>query len=225
MGIFSRLERVVKANVNALLDAAEDPEKTIAQTVSDMRAGLKQARRELITTLGTAKRLTSESDELRREARSWEDKAALALRSGDEALARDALRQKLQIEKQAAQSSGRASQALQAADDMKAALDRLEQKTEELDAQKSTLAAQVRAARSAPQAGGSLPQAGGGAFSDLERMASRIDTMEAEIEAAAALDDPHKRELEARFRELEQTTDQRTVEDQLAELKRKASGG
>jgi phage shock protein A len=224
MGILNRLGRVVKSNVNALLDAAEDPEKTIAQTVSDMRSGLKQARRELVSTLGTAKRLTSEADELRREALGWEDKAALALRSGDDALARQALGQKLQLEKRAAQSSARAAQALRAADDMKAALDRLEQKTEELDAHKSALAAQVRAARSAPETGGPLPHASA-AFADLERMASRVDSMEAEIEAAAVLDDPHKRELEARFRELEQNADSRTVEDQLAELKRKAAGG
>lgn len=224
MAIFERLGRVVKANLNALLDAAEDPEKTIAQTVDDMRSGLKQARRELVSTLGTAKRLASEAEQLRREAEGWQDKAALALQHGDEGLARDALRQKLQLDKRAEQAAANAARTLAAADDMKAALERLEQKTEEIDAQKATLAAQVRAARRTPDAAGALPHAGS-AFGDLERMASRIDGMEAEIEAAAVLDDPRKRELEARFRELERDASSQEVEDQLAELKRKAGGG
>ena len=64
MGIFDRLSRVVRSNVNAMLDSAEDPDKLLAQTISEMESGLKQARRELVETLGTAKRLEKEAAEL-----------------------------------------------------------------------------------------------------------------------------------------------------------------
>src|SRR5690606_39125681 len=57
MGIFSRFNRVLKSNLNNLVDKAEDPAKLINQTIIEMEAELKNARKELVQTLGTAKRL------------------------------------------------------------------------------------------------------------------------------------------------------------------------
>ena len=91
MGIFSRLNTVIKSNLNSLVDKAEDPEKLIGQTVIDMKAELKRAKRELVTTLGTSKRLDKEADELEEELGDWERKAVLALKTGDDDLAREAL--------------------------------------------------------------------------------------------------------------------------------------
>ena len=52
MGIFSRLNRVIKSNLNALIDQAEDPDMMIGQTVTDMKSALKRARKDLIEALG-----------------------------------------------------------------------------------------------------------------------------------------------------------------------------
>jgi phage shock protein A len=105
---------------------------------------------------------------------------------------------------------------------MKASLDSLEQKTEELKARKSTLAAQVRAAR---EAGRGDALGGATAFDDLDRLTSRVDQLEAEVEASSVLDDHKRAELDARFRELEQNSELTEVDDELAALKRRVEGG
>ena len=51
MGIFSRLNRVIKSNLNALIDQAEDADKMIGQTVADMKSALKRARKDLIEAM------------------------------------------------------------------------------------------------------------------------------------------------------------------------------
>jgi phage shock protein A len=223
MGVLSRLHGVIRANLNSLLDHAEDPDALIAHTVDDMRTELKRARGDLVKTLANARRLEKEADDLDAEGSTWEERAVLALRTGDEGLARDALRQKARCTRQAAATRANADEAARSAEAMKDALERLEKKADELDARRPTLAAELRAARRAPAAAAaSGPKFGSAAFDDLERMASRIDRLDAEVEAHAVIDEgPAKAELEARFRDLEKKRTDGDVEDALAALKRK----
>jgi len=221
MGIFSRLNRVVKSNLNALVDRAEDPEKLIGQTIDDMRSEVKQAKKELLTTLGTAKRLLKKQQDTLAEAERWEQKATLALQQGDEDLAREALRLKLKSEREAEELAGQAAGQESAAEQMKATLEEVEAKIEELQARKSSLASQVRRARSQGTPADLGASAGGGAFGELNRMVGRIEQLEAEVEASDVLEDGRRAEVEARFRELERGERGGEVEDQLAALKRK----
>ncbi len=144
MGIFSRLNTVIRSNLNALVDRAEDPEKMIQQTVLDMKEEVKRARQELVSTLGTSKRLEKKKLELETELASWEEKAVLALRSGDESLAREALKRKAKTKKDAEEAGRQAAMAATAADQMQATLDKVEQKIRDLETRQSSLAAQVR---------------------------------------------------------------------------------
>jgi len=224
VGIFSRMNRVIKSNLNSLVDKAEDPEKLIGQTVMDMEAEVKRAKKELVGTLGTAKRLLKKAKEHEEEATSWEDKAMLALKSGDEDLAREALRRKARARKQADDAKSQAAGAENAAHEMKSQLEAIDSKIEELKARKGTLAAQVRRAREEPatEAGGRRFQSE--TFDELDRMTSRIDQLESEVEAANVLDDPKRAEVEARFRELERGAGSTEVEDELSALKKKLEG-
>jgi phage shock protein A len=224
MGIFSRLNRVVKSNLDALVDRAEDPEKLIAQTIDDMRDEVKRAKRELLTTLGHAKRLLKKQQEAAEEIDGWERKATLALQEGDEALARDALRFKLKAEREARELREQAAQQESAAEEMKATLEEVEAKIEELESRKASLASQVRRARSAGTGDLGEGPAGGGAFGELGRMVGRIEQLEAEVEASDVLDDAKRAAVDARFRELERGERGGAVEDELAALKRKLQG-
>jgi phage shock protein A len=224
MGIFSRLNTVIKSNLNSLVDKAEDPEKLISQTIVDMEAELKKARRELVGTLGAAKRLEKKRIEHEDEAASWEDKAVLALRQDDEELAREALRRKARALKEVQQVRRQANLQAAAADEMKDTLERIEDKIEDLKARKTTLAAQVRKARDEPSTGGSR-FGGASAFDDLERMAGQIDQLDAEVEVSDVLDaGPNRAELEAKFRKLERESEGGAVDDELAALKQKLDG-
>lgn len=222
MGIFSRLNTVIKSNLNALVDKAEDPEKLIGQTVIDMKAEMKRAKRELVSTLGAAKRLDKEAKELEEEAKDWERKAVLALKTDDEQLAREALRRKAKATKKAQEVRQRADQQATTAESMKDTLDKLEQKIEDLEARKSSLASQVRKAREVPGDSPGSSRFGSDTFDELERMSGRIDELDAEVEAHAVLDDGvDKADLDARFAKLERSTGDDAVEDELAALKSK----
>ena len=226
MGIFSRLNRVIKSNLNALLDQAEDPDKLIGQTVTDMKAALSSARQELIQTLGSAKRLDAEEARLDEEAADWERKAVLALQQNDDDLAREALRRKAKALSEAGRVRARAAEQASAADAMKAQLERIEEKLDDLKARQKTLAAQVRQARTKPSAPGTGAgeRLGDSAFSDLDRMADQIDQLDAEVEAHEVLDDPKRTEMDARFRALESEKRDDGIEDELAALKAKLGG-
>ena len=222
MGIFSRMNRVIKSNLNSLVDKAEDPEKLIGQTILDMEAELKKAKKELVQTLGTAKRLVKKAKEHEEEALRWEEKAVLALRSDDEELAKEALRRKQRARSRADDAKQQAYQAENASDDMKEALDSIEKKIEDLRTRKTSLAQQVRRAREAPEeTAGSSSRFGSETFDELERMTGRIDQLEAEVEAANVLDDPKRAEVEARFRRLERRGEGGALDDELAALKAK----
>jgi phage shock protein A len=226
MAIFSRLNRVIKSNLNALIDQAEDPDKLIGQTVTDMKSALGRARTELIEAMGSAKRLDKKEKELGAEAAEWERKAVLALEQDNEELAREALRRKGRALKEAQSVRARAADQATAADAMKAQLQRIEEQLDDLKARQKTLAAQVRRARTEPTAPGrpAGERLGGGAFSDLERMADHIDQLDAEVEAHELLEDPKRAELDAKFRALESEQGENGIDDELAALKAKLGG-
>jgi phage shock protein A len=226
MGIFNRLNRGIKSNLNALIDQAEDPDKMIGQTVADMKSALKQARKDLIAAMGSAKRLEKKEKDLEQEATDWEQKAILALERDDEDLAREALRRKSRTLKEAQNVRARVAEQVTTADAMKAQLERIEEKLDDLKSRQKTLAAQVRQARS-QQADPAQPtgdRLGGGAFSDLDRMADQIDQLDSEVEAHQLLEDPKRTELDARFRALESEDGEDDVNDELAALKAKLGG-
>jgi phage shock protein A len=226
MGILSRLNRVIKSNLNALIDQAEDPDKLIGQTVADMKSALSRARKELIEAMGSAKRLEKKEKDLQEQAVEWERKAILALERDDEDLAREALRRKARTIKEAQNVRARAAQQATTADAMKAQLERIEEKLDDLRARQKTLAAQVRQARTQPvDSGGAVGEKlGGGAFSDLERMADQIDQLDAEVEVHRLLDDPNRAELDARFKALDSKDNEVGIDDELAALKAKLGG-
>ncbi len=225
MGIFDRFNRVLKSNLNSLVDQAEDPGKLLEQTILDMETELKRAKKDLITQLGTAKRLEKKIDEHQAEVRSWEDKAVLALRAGDESLAREALKMKQKAKQTAASGQRQAEAAAQSAHDLQGTLEQIEAKIEDLKARKTTLAAQVRRAReTSGSPSGARGRFGSEALDGLEQLSGRIDQLEAEVEASNVLDDPDRARVEARFRELEKKSGGSALDDELAALKRKLEG-
>jgi phage shock protein A len=226
MGIFDRFNRVLKSNLNSLVDRAEDPGKLLDQTVVDMENELKRSKKDLVTQLGTAKRLEKKVLEHGEEVKSWEDKAVLALRSGDEELAREALKMKQKAKATMENVQKQADGAFVSARDLQSTLEQIEAKIEDLKARKTTLAAQVRRARetSASAASGGGGRFGSEALDGLDQLSGRIDQLEAEVEASSVLDDPERAAVDRRFRELEKKSGGSVVDDELAALKRKLEG-
>lgn len=106
MGLFDRLGRVVRANLNSLISQAEDPEKILEQTVLDMQDDLIKLRQAVAQAIATQKRTERQCAQAQTNAEEWYRRAQLALQKGDELLARDALsrRKALQETAQALQA-------------------------------------------------------------------------------------------------------------------------
>ncbi|MFN7702723.1 MAG: PspA/IM30 family protein [Deltaproteobacteria bacterium] len=220
MSIFDRFNRVLKSNLNSLVDSAEDPSKMLDQTVLEMDAEIKKAKGDLVTQLGTAKRLDKKVLEAAEEVGGWENKAVLALRAGDEELAREALKMKHKAKANADNLQRQADGASAAATKLQDSIAEAERRLEDLKARKATLAAQVRSARATP-GGGDLAS---GSLGGIDRLTGRIDQLEAEVEASAVLEDPERAAVDAKFRALERRSGGAVVEDELAALKRKLEG-
>ncbi len=94
MGIFSRISSLFKSNINDIISKAEDPEKMLNQVVLDMQNQLVEAKKQVAVSIADQKRLEKQRDEQADLAQEWERKAMLAVKAGDESLAREALKRK-----------------------------------------------------------------------------------------------------------------------------------
>ena len=97
MGIFDRMGRVISSNFNALLDTAEDPKKSIDLTLREMADQVKAARQEVVRSVAAEKQLRAKVAELDVEVEKWAKRAELAVKHGDDELAREALLQKKRL--------------------------------------------------------------------------------------------------------------------------------
>src|SRR5215471_13242668 len=97
MGIFDRMGKVIQSNLNAALDKAEDDKKLIELNLDEMDGQIKAGHQEVVQAVAAEKQLRKRADDLRADVERWDKRAELALKSGDEALAREALKQKRRI--------------------------------------------------------------------------------------------------------------------------------
>ena len=222
MGIFSRLGTLIKSNINDLITKAEDPEKMLSQVLLEMQQQLVEAKKAVAVAIADEKKLqkqyTSETD----KAKEWERKAMVAVRAGDDNLARQALSRKQEHENIATQFQQQWISQKQAVEKLKDALRLLNNKIEEAKRKKNILIARKKRAEAQQQIANTMQGLGDtSAFDTFDRMAERIQLMEAEAEAGAELAGELSGDtLESRFLQLEQGGGA-GEDDALAELKAK----
>jgi phage shock protein A len=238
MGIFDRMGKVISSNMNALLDKAEDPRKSIDLIVEEMKDQIRAAKKELVEGVAAEKILRKKVDDLDAESEKWERRAELALKAEDEKLAREALVQKKRIVGDRDRAESLRAEQRSAVLNMKTELERMEQKQQELNAKKGTIATQLKQARAGGGAEGLGAKAGsGGAFAEFRRMEEKIDGAAAEVQAHREVEDAilgdrtSAEELESKFARLEgrdgspgaaaKNASNPELDDEIAALKKK----
>lgn len=233
MGIFDRMGKVISSNVNSLLDKAEDDKKLVELNLEEMGEQLKSGKQDVISAIAAEKQLKKKAEELSSEVEKWDKRAELALKSGDEALAREALKQKKRTQAEAEQAEKARGEQRDIALKMKSELDRMEEKLEELKMRKGTIVARAEQARRGSSTDSLGSKGGSSAFSNFREMEEKIEGREAEGVAMEEVEEAlgkgrSSEDLESKFRDLERSIGggkegaaKSDIDDELAALKKR----
>src|SRR5580704_8530490 len=192
MGIFSRLAQLIKSNLNDLISRSEDPEKMLNQLVLEMSTQQNEAKKQVASSIADEKKLAKQVEQELAKATEWEQRAMMALKNGNEELAREALARKREHDGIAVQYQEQWTKQKTAVENLKRTLRALNDKIEEAKRKKNVLIARKKRA----EAQRAIQETMSGmqdtsAFETFDRMAERIDRMEAEAEAGAELQEEY----------------------------------
>jgi phage shock protein A len=220
MGIFARITRLIKANLNALISGAEDPEKLLTQILEDMGKQLLEAKQQVAVAIADEKRLLKQAQAERDKVAEWERRAMLAVRAGNDELAKEALARKAEIVALADQYQAQWQKQKASVDQLKLALRALNNKIEEAKRKKSLLVARQKRAEAQSKIQETMSGLrNASAFEAFDQMAGKVEQMEAQAEAHAELSEEYSGDtLAQKFSELSATAG---AEEDLLELKRK----
>ncbi|HVU02537.1 MAG TPA: PspA/IM30 family protein [Polyangiaceae bacterium] len=220
MGIFARLATLIKANLNDLISKSEDPEKMLNQIVLDMSNQLAEAKKQVAVAIADEKRLAKQAETEAATAAEWERRAMMAVRAGDDALAKEALARQKEHHGTAESFKLEWQKQKAGVDQLKLALRALSNKIEEAKRKKALLIARKKRAeaqKAIQETLGGLKNAS--AFEAFNQMSDKIDRMEAEVEAGAEIAEEHSGDVLAqKFQNLEATAG---ADEDLLALKRK----
>src|SRR5262245_12286921 len=220
MGIFARLARLIKSNINDLISRSEDPEKMLNQIVIDMNTQLIEAKKQVAASIADEKRLAKQAEQEAANAAEWERRAMMAVRASDDNLAKEALSRVKEHQQLAEQFRTQWQKQKAAVDQLKLALRALNAKIEEAKRKKNLLIARKKRAeaqKAIQETMHGLRNAS--AFEAFDQMSHRIEQMEAEAEAGAELAEEYTGDVLAhKFTQLEQTSG---AEEDLIALKRR----
>ncbi len=219
MGIFGRIADVFKANVNDVLDKAEDPEKMLKQMVIEMEESVNKATLSVAKAVSNEKSLERKLEKAKKDIGNWEQKAIQALSANREDLAKAALEKKAVAQRNADDLAPIYEQARQTALKLRSQLGSLKSKLDEARSRQNTLIARSQAAKAQKMLSQSMGGVGSDAFSKFDKLESKVETMEAEAEAFGELAGEDT-SLEDEFKQLAAGPG---VDDELAQLKAKMS--
>jgi phage shock protein A len=231
--ILGRVSQLVRANINAILDSAEDPERMLDQLVRDFTNNIAEAEDAVAQTIGNLRMIEDDAREARAASADWLDKATAASRRADQLrtegntteadrfdeLARIALRRQVGYETQAKTLETQVASQTELADKLKDGLNKLRSKREELVQKRDELVSRAKMAQAQSQVQESLKSV------NVMDPTSEIASYEERVRRQEALvrgrEEVSASSIEEQFKSLEDDDDKMEIDARLADLKAK----
>ncbi len=229
--IFGRIAQLAKANINALIDQAEDPQLMLDQLVRDYSNSIAEAESAIAQTIGNLRLLEDDHREDVQNAEEWGGKALAASRKADElrgagniadadkfdALAKVAIGRQLQSEQEAKDAEPTIASQTEVVDKLKAGLDKMREKLRELTSKRDQLVARQKTAAAQSQVQDALKSIDlMDPTSEVSRFEDKIRREEAKVRGQEELT---ASSLDSQFESLEDLGQQTEIEARLAALK------
>jgi len=219
MALLERVSTLIRANLNDLVDKAEDPEKMIKQVILDMQNQLMQVKTQVAIAIADQHVLERKQRENTEKESEWIRKAELAVDKKQDDLARAALERSMSYKQMAESFNSLVADQKTEVENLKSALRKLEQKLAEAETKSDMLIAQHRRSRASAKASDAQMAIGDQKkIATFDRVKSKVQTAAAVSQAKAELAND---ELEDRFAVLEKEDE---IERLLNELKARRAG-
>jgi len=216
MPIFEKIKRIIKSNLDDILDRAEEPEKMLEQIILDMQQELKEAKIQVASAIRDQHKLEGQYTENLEIANKWEERAIAFVSNGDDLRAKEALKRKRSFSELAGSFKEQLEAQRASVDVLKQGLANLESKIEEARRQKALLLARKRRAEAQKTISERMAGLSGSRANGIfDRIQSKIEDAEAKAQAA---EEVQALNLEAQFAALDGEND---IDNELAELKEK----
>ena len=215
MAIFQRIGDIIKANINDMLDKAEDPEKMVKQIILEMEGQIDQATQGLGQAMASQKIAKKQLDAAKEEVEGWDTKARAALANGNEDLARKALASKVALQDNVVKFEAQYTQICAQVDQLQSQLKDMKSKLEEARARKNMIIARSKMADASAAVTQTVSSASvNSAMSKLDKMEEKVMEKESINEAYVQINEPYEideyAELETKY----------AVDNELEKLKK-----
>jgi phage shock protein A len=216
MGMLDRVSTLLRANINDMIDRAEDPEKVVKQLIIDMNNQLLQVKTQVAASIADEKLLLQRYQDNASKSNDWQQRAELAVERGQDDMAREALSRRNAFQQTADGFKQQYDQQASQVEQLKDALRQLESKIQDAQTKQELLIARARRAKAETKIRTTLSGLDqSGALSSFQRIEEKVAMQEAR---AAALGELDTDTMDSRFALMEQESD---VDRQLAALKQK----
>lgn len=215
MAIFQRIGDLIKANVNDLIDKAENPEKMVKQIIIDMEEQVREATQALGQAMGSERQALKQLEKAKATSQEWENKAKMALQAGNQELAKKALQNKVTVDNNVASFQASYDNISQQTAELRGRVEIINTKLEEARTRQNMLIARAKMADAQQSISTTLSGTDtGSAFSKLDKMERKIEDKEAQASAFAEISGDTTF-VKDEFKELETNT---AVDAELARL-------
>lgn len=220
MSIFGRIRDLLSANINSLLDSAEDPEKMANEYLRQLTSEEYEVKTSVAQAMADASRLNRLEAQYMAETGSWDNKAAAALKASDETLAKAALSRKVQANKLYTEYKEQSDAQEEQVGKLQDALVQLQTRIAETRAKRDLIVAKKNRAQTQEAIQRTVQGISEvNALDKLDQLENRVDER---LDRAEAMTQLEGDTLDNKFRDLERETE---VDAELAELKRRLGQG